>query len=409
MPTMKIRLGTARIWDGTAPATTREALDLVVEGGEITSIGEAPGGKADSVVHLPRNAVAIPGLIDAHVHMDLDPFLLAPDDQFKPSRSDRDLRMIARAGAMVAAGITTARDLGAGEWRELALRDAIARGELPGPRLVCAGQPLTVEQGHCHFWGGVATGPEEQSEVVRRQLAHGVDWVKVMATGGYFTKGSGVERAQFSADELRQAVALASEAGLAVAAHCHGKAGIRNAAQAGVRTIEHCSFASGDGYGADYDAEIVKEIVAAGAWVSPTVNANWLRRMEKDGAPTDFFRNMRGVLGGLRAAGIPLLASTDAGIPGVHHHRLAAGLLAFAKYADLSPVEVLRTATSDSAVGLGLESTCGRIEPGLSADILVLAGDPLEDLALLEDPILVVARGRIAHRDASVPAPVAAA
>lgn len=406
---MKIRLGTARIWDGTAPATTREALDLVVEGGEITSIGEAPGGKDGSVVHLPRNAVAIPGLIDAHVHLDLDPFLLAPDDQFKPSRWDRDLRMIARAGAMVAAGITTARDLGAGEWRELALRDAIARGELPGPRLVCAGQPLTVEQGHCHFWGGVASGPEEQAQVVRRQLEHGVDWVKVMATGGYFTKGSGVERAQFSADELRQAVALAGEAGLAVAAHCHGKAGIRNAAQAGVRTIEHCSFASGEGYGADYDADVAKEVAAAGSWVSPTVNANWLRRMEKDGAPTDFFRNMRGVLGGLREAGIPLLASTDAGIPGVHHHRLAAGLLAFAKYGDLSPVEVLRTATSDSALGLGLESTCGRIEPGLSADILVFAGDPLEDLTLLENPILVLARGRIAHRDPSVPAPVAAA
>ncbi len=406
---MKIRLSAARIWDGTAPTTTREALNLVVDRGEITSVGSSLGGTSESIVRLPPGAVAIPGLIDAHVHMDLDPFLLAPDDQFKPSRSDRDLRMIARAGAMVAAGITTARDLGAGEWRELALRDAIARGELPGPRLVCAGQPLTVDQGHCHFWGGVATGAEEQAQVVRRQLAHGVDWVKVMATGGYFTKGSGVERAQFSAEELRQAVGLAGEAGLAVAAHCHGKAGIRNAAQAGVRTIEHCSFASGEGYGADYDADVVKEIAAAGTWVSPTVNANWLRRMKKDGAPTDFFRNMRGVLGGLREAGIPLLASTDAGIPGVHHHRLAAGLLAFAKYGDLSPVEVLRTATSDSALGLGLESICGRLEPGLSADVLVFAGDPLEDLALLENPILVLARGRIAHRDPSVPAPVAAA
>ncbi len=406
---MKIRLSAARIWDGTAPTTTREALNLIVDRGEITSVGSSLGGTSESIVRLPPGAVAIPGLIDAHVHMDLDPFLLAPDDQFKPSRSDRDLRMIARAGAMVAAGITTARDLGAGEWRELALRDAIARGELPGPRLVCAGQPLTVDQGHCHFWGGVATGAEEQAQVVRRQLAHGVDWVKVMATGGYFTKGSGVERAQFSAEELRQAVGLAGEAGLAVAAHCHGKAGIRNAAQAGVRTIEHCSFASGEGYGADYDADVVKEIAAAGTWVSPTVNANWLRRMKKDGAPTDFFRNMRGVLGGLREAGIPLLASTDAGIPGVHHHRLAAGLLAFAKYGDLSPVEVLRTATSDSALGLGLESICGRLEPGLSADVLVFAGDPLEDLALLENPILVLARGRIAHRDPSVPAPVAAA
>jgi imidazolonepropionase-like amidohydrolase len=354
--------------------------------------------------------VVIPGLIDAHVHLDLDPYRMAPAEQFEASRSDRDLRMIARAGAMVRAGITTARDLGAGEWRELALRDAIGRGELPGPRLLCAGQPLTVAKGHCHFWGGVAGGADEQAEVVRRQLEHGVDWIKVMATGGYFTKGSGVDRAQFSADEIRRAVGLAREAGLRVAAHCHGKVGIRNAAQAGVRTIEHCSFASGKGYGADYDAEVVKDLAASGAWVSPTVNANWLRRMEKDGEPTDFYRNMQAVLGGLREAGIPLLASTDAGIPGVLHHRLSAGLRAFAKYGGLSPMEVLRSATSDSARGLGLEAVCGRIEAGLSADLLVLAGDPLEDLERLEEPLLVIAAGRIAYRaDSLGPAPAAKA
>ncbi len=409
MVAMKYRLSGARIWDGSTSAATDEALDLFIDRGEIASIHSSPGGDEALTLGLPPGAVAIPGLIDAHVHLDLDPHLMAPDDQFKPSRSDRDLRMIARAGAMVRAGITTARDLGAGEWRELVLRDAIGRGDLPGPRLVCAGQPLTVEKGHCHFWGGVATDAEDQVRVVRRQLEHGVDWVKVMATGGYFTKGSGVDRAQFSADELRGVVGLAREAGLSVAAHCHGKVGIRNAAQAGVRTIEHCSFASGQGYGADYDPAVVEAIRASGAWVSPTVNANWLRRMKKDGAPTDFFRNMRSVLGGLREAGIPLLASTDAGIPGVYHHRLAAGLAAFAKYADFSPVEVLRTATRDSALGLGLEAVCGRIAPGLSADVVVLAGDPLQDLAHLENPLLVVAAGRIAHRDASVPAPARAA
>ena len=409
MDAMKYRLSGARIWDGTASAATGEALDLFIDRGEIASVHDDPGGGEALALQLPSGSVAIPGLIDAHVHLDLDPHLLAPDDQFKPSRSDRDLRMIARAGAMVRAGITTARDLGAGEWRELILRDAIARGDLPGPRLVCAGQPLTIEAGHCHFWGGVATDAADQARVVRRQLEHGVDWVKVMATGGYFTKGSGVERAQFSADELRGVVGLAREAGLQVAAHCHGKAGIRNAAQAGVRTIEHCSFASGQGYGADYDPAVVEAIRAGGAWVSPTVNANWLRRIEKDGVPTDFFRNMRSVLGGLREAGIPLLASTDAGIPGVHHHRLAAGLAAFAQYGDLSPVEVLRTATRDSALGLGLETVCGCIAPGLSADVVVLAGDPLQDLGHLENPLLVLAAGRIAHRDASVPAPASAA
>lgn len=375
-------------------------------------------GEDWAAIDLPPGSVIIPGLIDAHVHLDLDPGLMSPQLQFEASRRDRDLRMIARAEAMVAAGITTARDLGGGEWRELALRDAIAAGQLTGPRLLCAGQPVTLAQGHCHFWGGVAEDSDEQAQVIRRQLERGVDWVKVMATGGYFTKGSGVDRAQFDEAELRAMVKLAGGAGRQMAAHCHGKAGIRNAARAGIDTIEHCSFASSKGYGADYAPEIVSEVAASGAWVSPTVNANWLHRIEKDGRPSDFFQHMTRVLAGLRAAGIPLLASTDAGIPGVLHHRLATGLRAFARYADLSPVEVLRSATRDSARALGLAAVCGRIEAGLSADLMVVAGDPLENLELLEHPLLVVARGRIVQSlggsvaagasqsvDASIPEP----
>ncbi len=399
---MRNRLSDVRIWDGSAPQTSGETLDLYLDAGKIRGLGDSPGGEWESTLRFPAGAVAIPGLIDAHVHLDLDPHLLSPDHQFKASRSDRDLRMVARAAAMVRAGITTARDLGGGEWREILLRDAIGRGELPGPRLVCAGQPLTIAEGHCHFWGGVAGNAEEQAEVVRRQLEHDVDWVKVMATGGYFTKGSGVDRAQFSAEEIGRMVEQARRAGREMAAHCHGKAGIFNAARAGVRTIEHCSFASAKGYGADYDAAVVAEVAAQGAWVSPTVNGNWLRRMEKEGKPTAFFNNMRRILAELRSAGIPLLASTDAGIPGVFHHGLPAGLRAFAKYGELSPVEVLRSATRDSALGLGLDATCGRLAEGLSADIVVLAGDPLEDLELLENPLLVIAAGRIAHRDDSV-------
>ena len=402
---MRIRLTGARIWDGTTRETGREASDLSVDGGRIAGQDGVPEGDKPLEYRLPAGSVAMPGLIDAHVHLDLDPHLLAPDAQFEASRADRDLRMIARAEAMVRAGITTARDLGAGEWRELALRDAVARGDLPGPRLLCAGQPLTIAEGHCHFWGGVAEGEEEQAEVIRRQLEKGVDWVKIMATGGYFTKGSGVDRAQFSADEIRRAVTQAAAGGREVAAHCHGKAGIRNAAEGGVRTIEHCSFASSKGYGADYDAEVAQRVADSGAWVSPTVNGNWLRRMEKDGKPTDFFRNMQKVLGALGEAGVPLMASTDAGIPGVLHHGLAAGLQALEKYTGLAPVDVLRSATSDSARGLGIDAVCGRLAPGLSADVLVLAGDPLEDLSHLDRPLLVMAAGRVAYHDPSLDPP----
>ena len=402
MRAMKTRLSGLRVWDGNAGETSPETLDLHLEAGKIRGLGGSPGGEGWENLEFPTGAVAIPGLIDAHVHMDLDPHLRSPDDQFTASRADRDLRMVARARDMVRAGITTARDLGGGEWRELALRDAIGRGELSGPRLLCAGQPLTIVEGHCHFWGGVASTREEQAAVVARQLERGVDWVKVMATGGYFTKGSGVDRAQFSAEEIARAVAQGAASGLETAAHCHGKVGIFNAARAGVRTIEHCSFASAQGYGADYDAAVVAEVAAQGAWVSPTINGNWLGRMEKEGEPTAFFRNMQRVLSELRAAGIPLLASTDAGIPGVFHHGLPAGLRAFAKYAEVPPVEALRSATRDSALGLGLEAVCGRLAEGLSADVLVLAGDPLADLDWLDKPLAVIAAGRLVHLDPTV-------
>ena len=196
-------------------------------------------------------------------------------------------------------------------------------------------------------------------------------------------------------------VRLAEAAGRSVAAHCHGRDGIRNAARGGVRTIEHCSFAGRGGFGVDYDETVVKEIAVQNAWVSPTINGNWQHRMLKDGEPTDFYRRTRSVLAGLRAAGVPLVASTDAGIPGVRHHALWSGLIAMAHYAALSPRETLRSATAESARALGLEHVCGSLRAGLSADLLVLVGDPLEDLGQLAEPLWVLARGKVVRRPAA--------
>ena len=398
---MRLKLEGARIWDGEAASASPGAVTVWLQDGQIASVGSDPGGEAWESLMLPEGSVMIPGLIDAHVHMDLDPLLGTPDSQFEASREDRDLRMVGRAAAMVRAGITTVRDLGAGEWRELVLRDAILQGDLTGPRLVCAGQPVTVPEGHCHFWGGVAADAREQADVIQRQLDHGVDWIKLMATGGVFTPGSRVDRAQFSSEEIGEMVRLAEAAGRSVAAHCHGRDGIRNAARGGVRTIEHCSFAGRGGFGVDYDETVVKEIAVQNAWVSPTINGNWQHRMLKDGEPTDFYRRTRSVLAGLRAAGVPLVASTDAGIPGVRHHALWSGLIAMAHYAALSPRETLRSATAESARALGLEHVCGSLRAGLSADLLVLVGDPLEDLGQLAEPLWVLARGKVVRRPAA--------
>jgi imidazolonepropionase-like amidohydrolase len=234
--------------------------------------------------------------------------------------------------------------------------------------------------------------------VVRRQVAAGADWIKVMATGGVLTKGTTPATSQFEQDELDAAVAEARAHGRHTAAHCHGTEGILRAARAGVRTIEHCSFASDSGFGAAPDPEVIAEVARAGAWVSPTVNTGFGRFFDERGEPSKFATRMGEVYVGLRGAGARFIASTDAGIPNVAHHRLPEALGIFARLARLTPLETLRSATSEAALALGLERETGRLVPGLAADVLVVDGNPLEDLRALLRPVLVLARGEIAFR-----------
>ncbi len=374
----------ARIWDGEA---LRDADAIRIEHGHIAAIGEASELGKDAVVVSCPGATALPGLIDAHVHLELNPENHKPPESTSP---DEVPRMMERAAAMVRAGITTARDLGGGAWLELGIRDRIASGEVVGPRLLCSGQPITCPGGHCHFWGGEAGSTSEALSVLTRQVSQGVDLIKVMATGGRMTSGSDPLAAQFDLTTLSEITATAGAHGLPVAAHCHGTAGIELAARAGVSTIEHCSWAGPEGWASDFQEPVANVILERGVWVSPTVNRGWQRMLDS--------REGR-VLGRVRAAyramldlGIPFIASTDAGIPGVFHHHLPLALKVFAEIAELSPAAALHTATAARA--LGIDGTTGRLEPGLAADVLVVDGNPLEDLAALAHPIGVWARGR---------------
>jgi len=397
---MAITLRGLSVWDGLAAEFTRTPQSIRIEGERIVGIGpqgEAGGAPSAAVREIALDgAFALPGLVDAHVHLGLDPELRSPAEQLAVDPERSRLAMEARAAAMVEAGITTARDLGGGDYRELALRDRILAGEVPGPRLLCAGQPLTTPGGHCHFWGGCVRDRDEIAAVVRRQVEHGADWIKVMATGGVMTRGTDPGSSQFGPGDLLHIVEESRRHGRAVAAHCHATTGIRDAAHAGVRSIEHCSFAGRGGFGTAFDARVVEAIAAADAFVSPTVNAGWLRFIEREEGPSPFFDRMRFALESLTRAGVALIASTDAGIPGVAHHRLAEALLALGRYTGLGAREVLIAATSQSARALGLEGECGVLRPGLSADVLVVGGDPMRDLGVLREPRLVVARGRVA-------------
>ncbi len=339
----------------------------------------------------------VPGLIDAHVHMTLDPAISSIDKQLAQTDEEIQSKMDTRAREMLHAGITTARDLGGGRWLELDLRERIRNNAVPGPRLLCAGQPLTSDNGHCHFWGGVATSESEIEEVIQRQHEHEVDLVKIMATGGMYTKISKPGLAQFSQEHFDFAVRTANGLGYRVAAHCHGTQGIARAARAGVDTIEHCSWLSRDGSRSSCDKKVAREISERGIWVSPTVNAGWARFMAGNGK---FENLLKKLFATMKTCGVKFIASTDAGIPNVRHHELARALDVFAKLAGLSCVETLRTATANAAQALAIDHVTGTIEKGKAADLLFVEGDPLNDLGVLQRPAMVVSRGS-EHRNGS--------
>lgn len=396
MESKDILITEARVWRPEHDRLDPRALPLRIRAGRIHALGpealESP--RPTTVMALPGRVV-IPGLIDGHVHLELDPEIPTPAGQLAVPEAERERSMAVRARAMLARGITTARDCGGGAWREHALRRQIDAGRVLGPRLLCCGQPLTTPDGHCAFWGGVATTAAEAERVVARQLEAGSDWIKVMATGGVFTPNSRPRDTQFDAATLAAIVSAARRGDRPVAAHCHGTAGIAASLRAGVRTIEHASFAGADGFGSDLDETLMRELAASEVWVSPTVNAGWLQRItDGAGEPTDFFRRLSRCLSLQRMHGVRFVASTDAGIPGVFHDELASGLVALQAFAAMRPADVLRTATADAALALGVANETGRIAPGLSADLVVLRADPTLDLAALRDPEAVVFRGR---------------
>ncbi|CAK9065843.1 unnamed protein product [Durusdinium trenchii] len=332
----------------------------------------------------------MPGLIDAHVHIEFSEHFPLHNQPFLTT-SELMESMAERALRMVRCGITTARDLGGRNFAALSLRDEIRQKRRFGPRLLCAGQPLTTPKGHCHQWGGEAGSLEEAFAVVERQVLHGADWIKVMATGGMRTPGTNVEEAAFSSDFLSEVVQKASASKRPVAAHAHGAAGVIAAVQAGCRTVEHCTWIAKAGQWGCVDDTTIKEMARQGIAVAPTAHANWRRKPMGERN----YERLCVALQQLRSTGVQLLASSDAGaIPGLSHDALAGGIQVLASMARMKPVDALRAATSASAECLGVGSECGRLAEGLSADLLLVAGDPTRDLTALERPLLVVAAGR---------------
>ena len=332
-------------------------------------------------------ATILPGLIDSHVHLGFDG---GPDPAGR-MRAETDeqqlVLMLRNARDLLGVGVTTARDLGARSFLGVVVRDAIASGLARGPRLVAAGPPVTVTGGHCWFMGGEADSEDDLRRIVRTHHKHGADLIKVMATGGFMTSGSAPWYAQFTTEQLAVIVAEAQRVDMAVAAHAHGLEGIRRAVAAGVSTVEHCSWVT-ETNERFFEESLAASMAERGIVVCPTINVN---------AP--YVTELTGITVGENARrmwemGVRTIAGTDAGIDNTPHHQYAGGLAAMVSLLGFRPSDVIAMATTQAAAALGLGAVTGRLAPGYEADLIVVDGDPLADIAALGRLRRVVARGR---------------
>jgi imidazolonepropionase-like amidohydrolase len=341
-------------------------------------------------VALPRTdypgSTITPGLIDCHVHLGFDGGP-TPAARLRSETDEQQLvLMLHSARDLLGVGVTTARDLGARAYLDVVVRDAIAEGLARGPRMIVAGPPITVTGGHCWFMGGEADSEDDLRRMVRTHHKRGVDLIKVMSTGGFMTTGSAPWYAQFTAAQLAVIVEEARRVDKPVAAHAHGIEGIRRAVEAGVSTLEHCSFVT-ETNERRFSEPLAARIAEQGIFVCPTINVN---------AP--YVAELTGIAVGehlkaMHEMGIRIIAGTDAGVDNTPHHQYL-GALEYLVTLGFRPEEVLAMATTEAAAALGVDAITGRLAPGYDADLIVVDGDPRADIAVLGMLRRVIARGR---------------
>ena len=390
-----------------------DGRDLLIENGRIAAIGatgtlQAPAGTQK--IDL-SGLTLIPGLIEMHSHLLLHPYDETPwDDQvLKEPLELRTIRAVVAAKATLEAGFTTVRDLGTegAGFADVSLRDAIAQGMIPGPRVFAATRALvaTGSYGPSGFdprWeipkgAQVVDGPVEMRKAVRQQIAAGADWIKVYAD---YRRRPGVTTPTFTQEEMAAAVDEARSAGLQVAAHAYTEEGIRRAVLAGVATIEH---------GTNVTDELLALMKQKGVALVPTLAASeavsryagW-----KPGEPEPTrVREARAMFARALKSGVTIANGSDVGV--FAHGKNARELELMVAYG-MPPGQALKAATITAAGVLRKEKELGRIAPGYLADLVVVKGDPLADVSVIEKPALVVKDGRVAvdrRSPSSSPAP----
>ena len=373
---------------------------IVIQDDKIVSVGSSAQIPAGALTIDLSNATVLPGLIDAHTH-------ITGTTNFGYSRLGISIPREALNGARNArvtldAGFTTIRNVGASGFTDVALRDAINAGDVPGPRMLVSGPALSITGGHCDDnllpfeWHaqseGVADGVEAVQKKTREIIKYGADLIKVCATGGVLSHGDNPQASQFTLEEMKAIVADAHRLGRKVAAHAHGAQGIRWASEAGVDSIEHGSY---------IDDAAIAEMKKNGTYLVPTLYlADWfLANAERIGTPPELIAKGREVMPAARkniarafAAGVKVGFGTDAA---VYPHGLNAHEFAVMVKLGLTPLQAIQAATINDADLLGWSDKVGTLEPGKWADIVAVDGDPLADVTTLERVKFVMKGGEV--------------
>lgn len=392
-----------RLFDGTRRPAMRDAV-VVIDDGKIAAVGPSeqvsppPGVEVLDV----GDKTVIPGLIDAHVHILLTGSARSGEED--RAASDHQALLVGARNACLAlkSGLTTVRDCGDRKYLSLVLRDCINAGGLAGPRLVCSGPVLTSTAGHL-WWSGIECDTvDDLRRGVRTLVKHGVDCIKLMGSGGNATPGSNPEAAQYDAAGFQAVADDAHRMGKKVAVHVHGVSSIRMAVQAGIDTLEHVPFRAHGRI--EYDERLVDDIARRDLIVSLAMPATWyrLRAEEMQEArthPGHLWEARYDTIRRMHMAGVKLVVSSDSGSTGTRIDELALLMEFLVKGVQLPAVDVLYGATGLAAEALGMADRIGTLEPGKLADLVIVDGDPLADIATLQRVHTVVKEGEILVRD----------
>lgn len=393
----------SRLIDGTGAPPIEDAW-LAVSGNRITAVGRsgttAPPAGA-KVIDLTGYTL-LPGLIDCHDHITGMPGDGGDTAELRETEAHKAVYGAVSARITLEAGFTTIRDVGSGGYSGVALRDLIDKGVIAGPRMLVATRGLGITGGHGDINGWspdlslpgvteIADGIDEVRKAVRRQVKFGADFIKVVASGGVLSSGDSPSAVQYSFDELKAIVDEARHSGRKVAAHAHGAASIRDAANAGVASIEHGSLV---------DDEAIAAMKAHGTFLVPTLYT--LDFIVEEGAAHGVpeygvakARAMRKAqrenLARAYQAGVRFAYGTDAAV--FPHGRNARDFGILVGELGVPPAEAIKMATANAAELLGMADRVGVLKPGLLADLIAVEGNPIADIRRLESVAFVMKDG----------------